>query len=70
MQRLIDMRGGVKKLAEEAPHMVSSLVIYILYAFHPHFHLQHEALSYPLTWNQNRPPRQHLQSVMGPDAHQ
>ena len=30
MQRLVDMRGGIKKLAKEAPYMISSLVIYIL----------------------------------------
>jgi hypothetical protein len=30
MQRLIDMRGGIKKLSKEAPYMISSLVIYIL----------------------------------------
>jgi hypothetical protein len=36
MQRLIDMRGGIKKLAKDAPYMISSLVIYILYAFHRH----------------------------------
>jgi hypothetical protein len=30
MQRLIDMRGGIKNLAKEAPYMISSLVIYIL----------------------------------------
>jgi hypothetical protein len=70
MQRLIDMRGGVKKLAEEAPHMVSSLVVYILYAFCPRLNFNYKALSYQLTWNQDRSPRQLLQSVMGSDAYQ
>jgi hypothetical protein len=47
MQRLIDMRGGIKKLANDAPYMISSLVIYILYA------LLHHCIPMPNTrsWN-------------------
>ncbi|KAF1938743.1 hypothetical protein EJ02DRAFT_409887 [Clathrospora elynae] len=30
LQRLLDLRGGVKKVTSEAPHMTSSLVLYVL----------------------------------------
>ena len=31
MKRIVDLRGGPKKLMKEAPHLVPSLVIYLLY---------------------------------------
>jgi hypothetical protein len=68
MQRLIDMRGGIKKLAKDAPYMISSLVIYILYVFLHHRHpisntwdislrrvrIVHLGNSYSPSWDQMR----------------
>ena len=31
MKRIVDLRGGPKKLMKEAPHLVPSLVLYLLY---------------------------------------
>lgn len=35
MKQLIDLRGGPKQLMKESPHLVASVVLYLMYARFP-----------------------------------